>query len=125
MYVKLTQFVKFVFIKFSTFKSLHYTVYLFQKKSILYCNLQAVLCVLLTVPADSLSDHLLAHNVEESDSEGTKNEYGSLKVCGSYWCICMYIHVCVLLCCCLNTKVTCYIGENFAYTTNQVTRSSL
>ena len=61
--------------------------------------------MLLTVPADSLSDHLLAHNVEESDhqqlvldSEGTKNDYGSLKVCGSYWCI---THVCVSVCCCI------------------------
>ena len=50
----------------------------------------AVVCVLLTVPAESLSDHLLAHNVEESDhqqlvvdSEETKNNFGSLKVCDS------------------------------------------
>ena len=56
--------------------------------------------MLLTVPADSLSDHLLAHNVEESDhqqlvvdSEGTKNDYGSLKVRGGHWC--MYVHTCV------------------------------
>ena len=39
------------------------------------------------VAAESLSDHLLAHNVEESDhqqlmvdSEQSKNDFGSLKV---------------------------------------------
>lgn len=59
------------------------------------------MCV--TVPADCLSDHLLAHNMEESDhqqlvvdSEGTKGDHGPLKVCGSYWC--MHIRVCASVC---------------------------
>lgn len=53
-----------------------------------------IINALPTVPADSLSDHLLAHSMEESDchllvdSERSKNDFSSLKVCGIYY---MYI----------------------------------
>ena len=66
-----------------------------------FCILDSVIlqalyvCLLLTVPAESLPDHLLAHNMEESDhqqlmvdSGGSKNDFTSLKVC-----VCVYIYI--------------------------------
>lgn len=55
---------------------------------------------MLTVPADSLSDHLLAHGMEESehqqlmvDNEQSKNDFSTLKVrVILYKCVCGYIN---------------------------------